>query len=116
MHGGAVHHAALAHREVGDIDHLLHFAVALGLDLAHLQRDQRTQRVLVLAQCYAAQAHCLTAQRCRDLAPGKEGVLRPLNDCRHVLGRRLPDPPISAPSIGERTAHRAARQRRRCQT
>jgi hypothetical protein len=62
MHGGAVHHAALADREIGDVDHLLHFAIALGLDLAHLQRDQRTQRILVLAQGFAAQAHRFATQ------------------------------------------------------
>ena len=50
VHRVAVQHARLAHGEVGDVDHLLHFAVALGLDLARLQRDQRTERVLVLAQ------------------------------------------------------------------
>ena len=43
MHRVAVQHARLADREVGDVDHFLHFAVAFGLDLAHLERDQRTR-------------------------------------------------------------------------
>ena len=34
MHRQAVEHARLADGEVGDVDHLLHFAVAFGLDLA----------------------------------------------------------------------------------
>ncbi len=86
VHGGAVHHAALAHREVGDVDHLLHFAVALGLDLAHLQRNQRTQGVLVLAQRFAAQAHRFAALRCRRGAPHLERRLRTLDD-HFVIGR-----------------------------
>ena len=69
MHREAVQHAALADREVGDVDHLLHFAVAFGLDLAHLERDQRAERILVLAQRLAAQAHGFAAARRRRLAP-----------------------------------------------
>jgi hypothetical protein len=46
----AVQLARQADGELADVDHFLHFAVAFRLDLAHLQRDQRTQRVLVLAQ------------------------------------------------------------------
>ena len=34
----AVELARQADREVADVDHLLHFAVALGADLAHLER------------------------------------------------------------------------------
>ena len=39
MHRQAVQHAALADGEIGDVDHFLHFAIAFGLDLAHLERD-----------------------------------------------------------------------------
>ena len=40
VHGVAIQHARLADGEIGDVDHLLHFAIALGLALAHLQRNQ----------------------------------------------------------------------------
>ncbi len=85
MHGVAVQHAALADREVGDVDHLLHFAVAFGLALAHFQRDQRTQRILVLAQRLAAQAHGFAAARGRGGAPDLEGFLR-ARDHEFVVG------------------------------
>ena len=63
VHGQAVQHARLADGEVGDVDHLLHFAVAFGLDLAVLQRDQRPKRVLVRAQRVAEQADGFAAAR-----------------------------------------------------
>ncbi len=50
VHREAVEHARLAHGEVADVDHLLHFAQALGLDLAVLERDQRAEVVLRGAQ------------------------------------------------------------------
>ena len=40
MHGQAVQHARLADGEIGNVDHFLYFTVALGLDLAVLQRNQ----------------------------------------------------------------------------
>ena len=42
----AIEHARLADREVGDVDHLLHFAQAFGLDLAVFERDQRAEVLL----------------------------------------------------------------------
>ena len=39
-----------AGREVTDIDHLLHFAVAFGAYFAHLEADQITERLLLLAE------------------------------------------------------------------
>ncbi|MNV19401.1 hypothetical protein D3C71_1102620 [compost metagenome] len=101
MHGVAVQHAALAQCEVGDVDHLLHFAVAFRLGLAHFQRDQRTQCVLVLAQCFAAQAYGFTAARGRRGAPHLVGFLRTgdhdfvirlgrgLDFCDHFAGGRV---------------------------
>ncbi len=50
VHGEAVEHARLADGEIGDVDHLLHFAQALGLDLAVLERDQRAEVFLRRAQ------------------------------------------------------------------
>jgi hypothetical protein len=76
MHGVAVQHAGLAHREVGDVDHLLHLAVALGLDLAVLERHQAAERVLVQPQLFSHQAHDLAALRCRYLTPLLGGVHR----------------------------------------
>ena len=81
VHGVAVEHARLAHGEIGDVDHLLHFAVAFGFDLAHLQRDQGAQRVLVLAQRFAHEAHGFATLRRRHFAPGLEGRLRSLMTC-----------------------------------
>jgi hypothetical protein len=48
-HRLAVEHPRLTDREVGDVDHFLHFAVALCLDLAVLERDERAERVFVRA-------------------------------------------------------------------
>ncbi len=54
VHGEAVELAREADGEIGDVDHLLHFAQALGQDLAHFERDQRAQILL-----------CARAVRCR---------------------------------------------------
>jgi hypothetical protein len=72
----AIEHARLADGEVGDVDHFLHLAVALGLDLAHLQADQAAERVLVPAQRLGAQAHGLAAVGRRHGAPQVEGLAR----------------------------------------
>ena len=53
VHGEAVEHARLADGEIGDVDHLLHFAQAFGLDLAVFERDQRAEVFLGGAQCVA---------------------------------------------------------------
>ncbi len=81
VHRQAVQHARLADREVGDVDHLLHFAVALGLDLAHLERHEAAEIRLVAPQFVADQAHGLAALRCRHRAPGQRDVVR----SRHQL-------------------------------
>jgi hypothetical protein len=72
----AVEHARLADGEVGDVDHLLHLAVALGLDLAHLQRNEAAEGVLVHPQRLAELAHDFAPARCRHLAPGRSGRRR----------------------------------------
>jgi hypothetical protein len=90
MHGQAVELARETDRELADVDHFLHFAVALGLGLAHLQRDQRTQRVLVHAQRLGAQPDRLAAARRRGGAPDLERGLRALDDQVVIrLRRRL---------------------------
>ena len=43
--------------EIADVDHLLHFAQALGDDLADLERHQRAERLLRGAQFFSQQAH-----------------------------------------------------------
>src|SRR5690606_30033942 len=85
MHGQAVELAREADREVGDVDHLLDLAVAFRLGLAHLQRDQRAERVLVPAQRVGAQADGLAAARGGGGAPGLEALLRALDDGLVVL-------------------------------
>ena len=72
VHREAVEHARLADREVGDVDHLLDFAVALGLDLAHLEAHEAAEEVLLRAQRVAHQAHGFAAPRRRHVAPGGE--------------------------------------------
>ena len=72
MHREAVEHARLADREIGDVDHLLHFAVALGLDLAHLEADEAAEEVLLRAQRLAHEADGLAAARRGNVAPGRE--------------------------------------------
>ena len=72
--------------EVADIDHFLHFAQALGDDLARLKRDQRAERFLGSAQFFTQQADKFAAAWRRRLAPGHEGFLRLCDDRRHLGG------------------------------
>ena len=69
MHRQAVQHARLADREIGDVDHFLHFPVALGLDLAVLQGHETAERVLVQAKLLGEQADGLAALGRRHRAP-----------------------------------------------
>ena len=69
----AVKLARQADREIADVDHLLHFAQALALDLADLQRDEPAERLFVGAQLFAEQPHQLAATRGGDVAPVLEG-------------------------------------------
>ncbi len=77
----AVEHPRLADREVGDVDHLLDFAVALRLDLAVLERDERAECVLVLAQERPERAHGVAALRRGNVAPPARGRDRRGDDC-----------------------------------
>ncbi len=72
MHRQAVEHARLSDREVGHVDHLLDLAVALDLDLAHLEADQAAEQSFLRAQRLAHEAHGLAAARRRNFAPGGE--------------------------------------------
>ena len=80
MHRQAVQHAALAHRELGDVDHFLNFAVAFGLDLSHFERDKRTECIFVRAQRVGADANGFAAFRSRRCAPDFERFLRAFDD------------------------------------
>jgi hypothetical protein len=46
VHGEAIELARQADGEVGDVDHLLHLALAFGQDLAHLAADQAPSSAL----------------------------------------------------------------------
>ena len=67
--------------EVADVDHLLHLAEAFLGDLPDLERDERTERLLLAAKLLAEQADELAATRSRHLAPGGEGLRRPPDRC-----------------------------------
>ncbi len=73
MHGEAVELARETDREIGDIDHLLHFAQAFGEDLAHFERHQRAQVRLVRAQLIADLADDAAALWRGDHPPLVEG-------------------------------------------
>ena len=85
VHRQAVQHARLTDGEVGDVDHLLHFAIAFRLDLAGFERDEAAERALVRAQLLADQAHGLAALRRGDRAPLLERLAR-RNDHALVVG------------------------------
>ena len=92
VHGLPVHHARLAHGKVGDVDHLLDFTVALGLDLAHLERHETAQRVLVIAKGVTDTTHGFTAHRRRYLAPLDERVLGQRDDLLVLRSARAAHP------------------------
>ena len=78
----AVELAGQTDREVGDVDALLHFAEALLVDLAHLERDQFAERFLLVAQRHADAADVLATLRRRHFPPTQErfvsGFRRPI--------------------------------------
>ena len=60
--------------EVGDVDHLLDFALTLCLDLPHLECDEGTERLPVLAQQVSDDTDVLAALRGGHHPPRFEGV------------------------------------------
>ena len=74
--GQPVELARKAHGEVADVDHLLHFAFALGEDLAGLQRDESAEVGLGGAQGIAELADGLPANRGGRGPPLQERLLR----------------------------------------
>ena len=101
-HGQAVALTREPDGEVGDVDALLHLAPALLDDLPHLQRDQATKRVLLLAHGLAHPADELAPLRSRHRPEAQVGLARRLDDlvvlgCRglphaadHLAGGRAP--------------------------
>ena len=76
VHRQAVEHARLTDGEIRDVDHLLHLAVALRLDLAVFQGHETAERVLVGPQLVGQRSHRLAALGRRDPAPGARGLDR----------------------------------------
>ena len=72
--------------EIGDVDHLLHFTLALGLDLAHLQGDERAERLLILAQQITDDANELSPLGGRQHTPLLESARRGGYDLLVVVG------------------------------
>eukprot|EP01136_Pigoraptor_vietnamica_P032356 Opistho-1_new@94111 len=83
----SAHHAAEAHGIVADVDVLLHFAPALRKDLAHLERDEAAERVLVRAKSVANLTHNLAAHGSGHQSPVLPRLLRRLHSVV-VLGQR----------------------------
>ncbi len=102
--GQAVELARQADGEVADVDHLLHFAKALGDDLAGLQRHQRARappwrRATPRRAAAPVRPGAAPEPRAR---PGRRPCAG--DDARHVGAGVSATRAISAPSIGERTA------------
>ena len=77
--------------EVADVDHLLDFAVALGADLSHLERNQIPKRLLELAEGVSEVADHLPALGGGNLTPGFERPGGGRGDLLIDGGRRLND-------------------------
>ena len=87
----AVEHSRLADSEIADVDHLLHFALAFGDDLAGLERYELAKLRFQLAQSVAELPYRFAADRPRRDSPFFESLLRP-RDRLIVFGvRRGPD-------------------------
>ena len=87
MHGAPIHHARLTNGEIGNVDHLLNFAIAFGFDFAHFQCNQTSQRVLIVTQGVCDMTNRFAANRGRDGAPYFERIFSGRDDFL-VLGLR----------------------------
>ena len=114
VHGFAVQHPRLAERKVRDIDHFLDFAVAFGLDFAHLEADETAECVLVLAQGIADPAHGFATKRSRAAPPGPCGFRGAGDEPVVVVERGRGDArdPLACAGV-ERVDSRAVRDRHR---
>src|SRR5690348_18309026 len=87
LHRSPVEHARLTDRKVGHIDHLLHFAVAFGFDLADFERNQRAELIFFLPQRLPDQAHELSAFGGRHHAPAAKHFKRLFRNVLVIIGR-----------------------------
>src|ERR1043165_5792648 len=69
VNGEAVELPRQTDREISDVDALLNFAIALRLDFAAFERDERSQRIFLIPKCIADQADNFTAMRGRQFSP-----------------------------------------------
>ena len=86
LHGGPVEHPGLADGEVGHVDHLLDFAVALRLDLADFGGYEGAELILLRSQGLADQAHERSALGSRDHPPGRKYFNRLMNNVFVIIG------------------------------
>ena len=92
MHGETVELARESDAEVADVDHLLDFAMALGADLSHLERNQIAERLLELAEGIPEVSDHLPALGGGDFTPGEECRGGGRGDLLVDGRRRLDDP------------------------
>ena len=71
--GEAIKLARQTHREVTDVDHLLHFAQTFLQNFSGFDGHQLAKRLLVSAQFVAEQTHEFATCRRGHGAPGEEG-------------------------------------------
>jgi hypothetical protein len=90
---------------VADIDHLLHFTLSLGQDLAGFERDEPTQIFTGGAQLFTEQANQLAAFRRRHRAPDQVSLMRTIDLFTGFLSR----------AFGQASDHLAAKGRTRDQ-
>ena len=88
VHRIPIQHARLSHREIGDIDHLLHFTIAFSLDLAVFHRHQAAERIFKSSQLLADLTHGLAALWRGNLPPSRGRGDRRSHDMLVVGGRR----------------------------
>ena len=105
----AVQLAAEADGEVADVDHLLHLAECLALDLADLDLHQPAEVGLVRSQQHGELADQLAAQRTGSGAPRLEGG-RGLVDCLVDRRRSLDTAQGRAGDRGARRSRAGGRQ------
>src|SRR5215472_923571 len=86
-HSEPIELARKAGCEVGDVDHLLHFALSFGNYLSHFECHERTEIGFCLSQRIPDLAHNFAALRGRKHPPALEDLLR-LRDHAIVLASR----------------------------
>ena len=85
MHGAPIQHTGEPHGKIRHVDHLLHFAVPFGFDLAHFQRHQSTQRVFVLPQRLPDQTNDFASLGGRHLAPRELSFTQPIDEALVIV-------------------------------